>query len=185
MQPFANLRDGGRQLADQLLAPSALEEFEFDQLEGITIAPIMPNGVPVALGMVDRLQSQPGPTIRLDPIEVQRTDEGVTVTAVPGTQNRVVVVVDDGVETGTAALAAGRAVRTTTGAVLGDPQLLLLLAVPVCPHQAMPELARVFDAVVAVHRPMARRNLTWHYLDFDVINDEQARDLLANVDTRT
>lgn len=173
MKPFANLRDGGVQLAGQLLAAKVLEE-----VDAITIAPIMPNGVPVAIGLLEELRSQGGPAVRLEPIQVERTHDGVRITEVPRSRDSVVVVVDDGVETGTAALAAGRALRSDRGAGLGDQHLLLVLAVPVCPHQSMPDLTRIFDAVVAVHRPMGRRSLRWHYVDLDLVDHVQAHTLL-------
>ncbi|MFM7145841.1 MAG: hypothetical protein ACKOW5_05850 [Actinomycetales bacterium] len=173
MKPFANLHDGGVQLAEQLLAATL-----FADVDAITIAPIMPNGVPVALGLIEQLRSQGGPAVRIEPIHVERTHDGVSITEVPRSRDVVVVVVDDGVETGTAALAAGRALRSDRGAGLGDQHLHLVLAVPVCPHQAIPDLTRIFDAVVAVHRPMGRRSLSWHYVDFDLIDLPKACELL-------
>ena len=173
MEPFANLRDGGVQLASELLSAPLLAD-----VYALTLAPIMPNGVPVALGLLAQLRSENGLQVRIEPIEATRTDDGLTITGVPQSQDAVIVVVDDGVETGTAALAAGRALRNRQGSQLGERQLVLVLAVPVCPHQAVPDLTRVFDAVVAVHRPIGRRSLSWHFVDFDVIDEYQARELI-------
>lgn len=177
MEQFANLRDGGVQLATQLCASPDWSAFKFDPAEVITLAPIMPNGVPVVLGMIDYLRTRPFPRIQVEPLEVERSSDGVTISAVPLVQ-QAVIVVDDGVETGTAALAAGRELRANAGSSAGEARPWVILAVPVCPHQAMPDLSRVFDAVFAVHRPMARRSLNWHYRDLDLVTDSQARNLL-------
>jgi putative phosphoribosyl transferase len=71
-----------------------------------------------------------------------------------------VVVVDDGVETGTAARAIAHALRT------GNPARLVL-AVPVCPRQEGGSLALLYDEVIAVVQPLARRSLRWHYANAD------------------
>lgn len=71
----------------------------------------------------------------------------------------VVVVVSVGVETGQAALLVGRALRARGASSL-------VLATPVCPRQAEPELGTVFDGITAVERPLARRSLAWHYADW-------------------
>ncbi len=87
---------------------------------------------------------------------------------------RCVVVIDDGVETGTAARAAASALRES-----GVESLLL--AVPVCPREALADLQHRYDQVVAVVRPLARRSLAWHYADFDTIDDAAAARLLADL----
>ena len=74
------------------------------------------------------------------------------------------VVIDDGVETGTVARAAASALRASGVA-------RLVLAVPVCPQEAWAELERRYDLVVAVSKPTTRRELTWHYDDFDTIDE--------------
>jgi phosphoribosylpyrophosphate synthetase len=73
--------------------------------------------------------------------------------------NRLVIVVDDGVETGRAAFGIGSALRTRN-------VRSLWLAVPVCPRQSEVTLVRVYDQVLAVVRPLARRSLRWHYEQF-------------------
>ena len=42
-----------------------------------------------------------------------------------------------------------------------------MLAVPVCPREALADLALRYDDVVAPVRPLVRRSLTWHYETFD------------------
>ena len=67
-----------------------------------------------------------------------------------------VVVIDDGVETGTAAAAAAEVLRDAGAR-------RLTLAVPVCPRDAEVGLLDRYDDVVAVVRPLVRRSLRWHY----------------------
>ena len=84
-----------------------------------------------------------------------------------------VVVLDRGVETGRRALGVASAVRawcrSTTAAatdVLDDhPLPVLVLGVGVCPRQAQPALTAVYQTVIAVQQPLARRGLGWHYED--------------------
>lgn len=174
MEPFANLRDGGVQLASELLSAPLLAD-----AYAMTLAPIMPNGVPVTLGMIDGLASRTSLRMRIEPLDVIRSGDGIQIGAVPAIVDDLVVVVDDGVETGTAALASGRALRDVLTPNEKGRRPALLLAVPVCPHQALPDLLGIFDAVIAVHRPLARRSLSWHYVNFDVIDEARARELLG------
>lgn len=158
MKDFANLLDGGRRLGPLLVDALAGHD---DPI----LLPVLPNGVPVALGVVEAhawpLQSLP----------VDRSDEGVVIAPQLGLEGRTVVVIDDGVETGTVARAAAAALRESG---VG----MLVLAVPVCPREALADLQHRYDVVVAASRPMARRDLAWHYDDFDTIDDATARRLL-------
>ena len=153
MKEFADLADGGRQLAVPLTS----------RLEGVDalLAPILPNGVPVALGITEGL---PLPVV---PLATTRTDEGIRVSASPEHLTGTVIVVDDGVETGTAARAAAQALREA-----GVDRVLL--AVPVCPREALADLTLRYDDVIAVATPLVRRSLAWHYEDFDTIDEAEA-----------
>jgi predicted phosphoribosyltransferase len=142
---FADLADGGRRLAplieDRVRAGALVVSVgEGGRVTGTAVAAEL--GVDVAH------------------LETSRDDAGVQVdvdgVALAG---RDVVVVDDGVETGTAAVAAARAVREA-GAVS------VVLAVPVCPREAESRLRPAYDDVVAVVRPLVRRSLRWHYETF-------------------
>ena len=88
-------------------------------------------------------------------LPVERGDDAVLGPA-PECVGLRVLVVDRGVETGQSALLAARTLRES-GATW------VALAVPVCPRQAEASLVRFYDAVIAVHRPLARRSLQWHY----------------------
>lgn len=158
MTDFANLADGGRRLAELLAG----------ELEG-PVRPLLlaavPNGVPVALAVRDRL----GWEVRALPVE--RGEGGVVVPPVFDLSGRDVLVIDDGVETGSVARAAAEALRDSGAR-------WRVLAVPVCPRDALADLTHRFDAVVAVVQPIEQRSLAGHYADFDVIDEAQARRLL-------
>lgn len=153
MKEFANLADGGRQLADLLAA----------HLAGGTsvLAPILPNGVPVALAIAEAVG------LPVVPLAAQRTDNGVVIEVRPEHVGSTMLVVDDGVETGTAARAAVQALREA-----GADRVLL--AVPVCPREALADLTLRYDDVIAVTTPLVRRSLAWHYEDFDTIDEAEA-----------
>ena len=159
MSDFANLSDAGRQLAPQLALALS------DAPDAILLA-ALPNGVPVSLGISETLP------LPVQALPVHRSDDGALVDAMPGLEGRTVVVVDDGVETGSVARAAAAAMRASD---VGR----LVLAVPVCPRDALTDLHRRYDLAVALVKPFGRRSLSWHYDDFDVIDVGEARRLLA------
>ena len=73
---------------------------------------------------------------------------------------RTIVVVDRGVETGLSALRAAQWLREQCGSAVP-----LVLAVGVCPQQALPELRQGYQHVIAAVSPLARRRLRWHFDD--------------------
>jgi predicted phosphoribosyltransferase len=156
---FTDLRDGGRRLAPllvPLLSQSPL------------VLAVLPNGVPVAAGLREVID------VDVRGLPVTRSDDGAVAEPVEGIEGRVVIVVDDGVETGTVARAAAAALRP-----LGPSRLVL--AVPVCSREVMSDLALRYDEVLAPVTPMGRRALTWHYAIFDTIDDETARSVLERL----
>ncbi len=160
-QEFVNLRDAGHQLATPL---EALVAGHPDAV----LAPLLPNGVPVVLGLLTSLH------LPVVPLPTSRTDDGVEVEASAALAGRTVVVVDDGVETGTAARAAAQALREA-----GAERIVL--AVPVCPREALADLALRYDDVVAVSTPLVRRSLAWHYEEFDTVDETEALRLLGDL----
>jgi putative phosphoribosyl transferase len=158
---FADLAAAGAALADHVtdhLAAGA------DWPSPVVVA-VLPNGVPVAIP-VARALGAPLIGARVDRVgepEVQLEGDVRGATA---------VVVDDGVETGTAARLAARAARAAGAR-------RIVLAVPVCPREASATLQSVYDEIRAVVQPMGRRDLRWHFDDFDTIDDATARSLLA------
>lgn len=161
MSDFANLVDGGRRLGALLVEA-------LDGATDVLLLAALPNGVPVAVGIAESVSAP----MRLLPIE--RTDEGATVAAMTDLVGRTVVVIDDGVETGTVARAVATALRASG---VGR----LILAVPVCPREADADLAHRYDLIVAVVRPLARRDLAWHYAYFDTIDESEARRQFAQI----
>ena len=169
MERFANLADAGRQLGERLATDPSLD--------GAIMLAAVPNGVPVARA------AAPAIGAHVIGLPVRRDDDGVMVdldglrarlaaAGIDALAGRTVLVVDDGVETGTLARAAAAALRP-----LGPSRLVL--AVPVCSREAMAHLALQFDDVVAVHIPLGRRALDWHFDDFDRIDEQTAERLLA------
>ena len=154
MTGFANLADGGAQLV------AAVSDVASALRDPLLLA-IIPNGVPVAEPLADAL-SLPLAGAGLD------REGDPRVTDVPDVVGRDVIVVDDGVETGTASRLVGAALRSGGAA-------RVVLAVPVCPRQAEAGLSTVYDEIVAIDRPLARRDLRWHYSDFDTIDEAEAR----------
>ncbi len=158
MTDFANLVGGGRALGPLLAAV-------IDGWSDVVLLAAIPNGVPVALGVAETCH------VELRALPITRSDDGAVIAAMPDLSGRNVVVVDDGVETGTVA-------RTAAAALRGSGVASLILAVPVCPREAAADLQHRYDEIVAVVTPMARRDLAWHYDDFDTIDEHTAMRLL-------
>lgn len=144
MADFLDLTDAGRQLAPLVV----------ERVRDPFLLAVSPHGVPVAEPVAAALG------VVVHPLPLIRTDEGVSVPEVPEIAGREVLIVDDGVETGTAARAMAAALRAH------NPERLIL-AVPVCPRQEGSTLALLYDEVIAVVQPLARRSLRWHYTDND------------------
>jgi putative phosphoribosyl transferase len=141
---FADLADAGRALAplvDALLVTDPV------------LVAVPPGGLGVGAAVATELGRD------VVPLVTSRDANGVVVTVTVEVVGRVVVVIDDGVETGTAARAVATALRSA-GATM------VLLAVPVCPREVEAELRGHYDDVVAVTRPLVRRSLRWHYDTF-------------------
>ena len=158
MKSFANLADAGRALA-------ALVQQEFSEASDVIVLAAIPNGVPVALPVAAVLG------VMATGLPIDRTGDGPVIGTLPDAADRVVIVIDDGVETGSVARAAAIALREL------KPRRLVL-AVPVCSREAMAGLAHLYDEIIAVDRPLGRRALAWHYDDFDTIDDATATRLL-------
>jgi predicted phosphoribosyltransferase len=141
---FVDLADGGRQLA--ALIPAEL-------VENCVLVGVPPGGATVGSAVSEALG------LRLEVLLVTVTDDGVTVEVPVEIAGCRVLVVDDGVETGTAARAVVAALREAGAAYVA-------LAVPVCPREAEADLRRRYDDVFAVTKPLVRRSLRWHYDTF-------------------
>ena len=164
---FENLFDAGIELG------SLLREEHSELISDAQIACVMPNGVPVALGIESVVGardlcgiylSRTVETAGLDPGFVAEFDAGRV-------KGRRVILVGDGVKTGSAAKVCGDWLNS-----MGV--LELVLAVPACPRTAMNQLQFLFSNIVTVQAPLGARSLPWHYTDFDVIDHESAIALL-------
>jgi len=85
---------------------------------------------------------------------------------------RAVIVVDDGLATGTTARAALRALRRR------EPSRLVL-AVPVAPRDTLRELSSLVDEIVCLETPEPFRAIGLHYLDFHQLSDDEVLAILA------
>lgn len=157
VERFANLAAAGAALAGHLTPDPGWP--------APVVVAVLPNGVPVAIPVARALGA---------PLVGARVDRsGEPVVGLEGSvQGATAVVVDDGVETGTAARLAARAARAAGAA-------RVVLAVPVCPREASAALSLEYDEIRALVQPMGRRDLRWHFDDFDTIDDATARGLLA------
>jgi len=90
---------------------------------------------------------------------------------------RTAVLVDDGIATGSTALAACRAARAAGAA-------RVVIAAPVASVEAARDLARTADQVVCVTTPASFRAVGDHYVDFRQTPDEDVIDLLASASRR-
>jgi len=90
-------------------------------------------------------------------------------------QGATVVLVDDGIATGTTMRAALKALRRRGAA-------RLVLAVPVAPHDTLTNLRNEFDEVVCLAEPMPFRAIGTHYADFHQLTDEEVLGALAAAD---
>jgi predicted phosphoribosyltransferase len=156
MTTFANIADAGDQMAP------LLAELPTDSM----LIAIMPSGIAVACRIAKRARMDVGAAF------ISRDDSGVQVNELPPVEGRTVVVVDDGVETGTAVRAVVDAVRSAGAA-------RVIVAMPVMPREVEAWLALMCDEIIAIDRPLAPRSLSWHYEDFSPLDDEMGRFILA------
>jgi putative phosphoribosyl transferase len=77
-----------------------------------------------------------------------------------------VIVVDDGIATGTTVRAALKALRRRGAA-------RIVLAVPVAPHDTVMALQREVDRLICLAEPYPFRAIGLHYVDFHQVSDEE------------
>lgn len=133
--------------------------------------------VEASAGFVDPVVAATG--LPVVPLSIVRTDGEARCEEASQADRRLleqagtVVVLDRGVETGRTAIAIAAAIeqwrlpahRAAADGTRVTDRAVLALGVGVCPRQAQPALAPVYDAVLAVVEPLARRSMRWHYAD--------------------
>jgi putative phosphoribosyl transferase len=92
----------------------------------------------------------------------------------PEVAGRTVILVDDGLATGSSMRAAVTALRA------GEPARIVA-AVPTAPRQAVDELRRLVDELVVLKTPHPFYAVGAWYEDFSEVTDEQVRSLLGGV----
>ncbi|HEY8320177.1 MAG TPA: phosphoribosyltransferase [Candidatus Baltobacteraceae bacterium] len=93
----------------------------------------------------------------------------------PQLRGAIVILVDDGLATGSTMQVAVEALRR-----LAPGQIVV--AVPVAPADVQRALARVADLVVCPFTPDPFLSVGAHYVDFDQVTDDEVRALLAQAD---
>jgi len=89
----------------------------------------------------------------------------------PDLANRIVILIDDGLATGSTMRAAAHAVRAQRPA-------RVIIAVPVGAPQTCSELAAIADEVTCVNTPEPFSAVGQWYLNFDQTDDNEVRELL-------
>ena len=85
---------------------------------------------------------------------------------------RTVIVIDDGLATGSTMIAALKAVRAQRPG-------RLVCAVPVAAQDSLAQVAKFADDVVCLATPQPFNSVSLYYLDFNSVTDAQVIDLLA------
>jgi predicted phosphoribosyltransferase len=89
----------------------------------------------------------------------------------PSIAGREVVVVDDGIATGSTAIAAVRA-------VVADRAARVVLAVPVAPPSVVTKLRAIADDVICLHEDPDFLAVGSYYIDFDQVKDAEVKAIL-------
>ncbi|WAM23255.1 phosphoribosyltransferase [Myxococcus sp. NMCA1] len=112
-------------------------------------------------------------TARREAVELQRREESYREgRPLPDVRGRTVLLVDDGLATGTTMRAAVAALRLLEPAAI-------IVAVPVAAAESCESLAQVADEVVCVRMPEPFYSVGLWYRDFAQTEDDEVRDLLA------
>jgi predicted phosphoribosyltransferase len=96
----------------------------------------------------------------------------------PSVTGKIVIVVDDGLATGSTMIAAVRALRTR------HPHRVIV-AVPVGAYETCDRLSREADGIVCLRTPEPFRAVGLHYVDFSQTTDEEVCALLRDAYERT
>jgi putative phosphoribosyl transferase len=118
-----------------------------------------------AMTGVDRHYIETQARLELQEIERRRSVYLAGRAPVP-VRGATVIVVDDGIATGTTVRAALKALRRRHPA-------RLVLAVPVAPSDTLAELSKEVDEIVCLEQPDPFRAIGLHYVDFHQVGDDE------------
>jgi putative phosphoribosyl transferase len=93
----------------------------------------------------------------------------------PDLQDKVVILIDDGIATGSTMLAAIRSVRA-------HAPKSIVMAVPVSSPEALDALAGEVDEIVCLLTPQPLLGIAEWYQDFRQLSDDDVRSLLSQVE---
>ena len=127
-----------------------LATFKSEILEHDVIVVVLPAAVEIALAFATEM------TLPMRDLNIVRTRTEVSIPRIGNLAGLNIAVIDDGVESGSTAMAIGAMLR---GASVNSATLV----VPVCPKSVVPHLLAVYDTIHAVVSPPAPTSLTWHY----------------------
>jgi hypothetical protein len=127
-----------------------LATFKAEILEHDVIIVVLPAAVEIAMAFATEM------TLPMRDLNIIRTRATVSIPRLEGLADLNVAVIDDGVESGSTAMAIGAMLR-------GASVKSATLVVPVCPKTAVPYLLAVYDTIHAVVSPISASSLTQHY----------------------
>ncbi|MEI6108632.1 MAG: phosphoribosyltransferase [Actinomycetes bacterium] len=138
---FVDRADAGRQI---------LEKFRNKLSELDLLVVVLPAAQEIAFAFASEV------TLPMRDLVIARDLTGVVIPRLDNVTGLRVGVIDDGVETGTTAMAIGAMLKA------GGADKATLL-VPICPQPVTVQLVRVYDEVCAVEQPLVPHALSWHY----------------------
>ena len=138
---FIDRADAGRKMVDTFRS----EISNFDVL-----IVVLPSASEIALAFATET------TTTMRDLVIGRSARDVVIPRIDDVAGLNVAVIDDGVESGTTAIAIGAMLRA--GSVASAT-----LIVPICPKLVVPNLLAVYDTIHAVVSPIAPQAITLHY----------------------
>jgi putative phosphoribosyl transferase len=128
------------------------------------------------VGYADVPQSYIDEQVKVELQEIERRRrEYLGARPAPKLEDRTVIVVDDGIATGTSMKAALKAVRRK------NPKSLVL-AVPVAPRESIEELRALVDEAICLEMPDPFYAVGAHYREFHQLADDEVVRLLGDIE---
>ena len=93
-------------------------------------------------------------------------------------EDKIVVLVDDGIATGATMLASGQWIKNNQHCKK------LVIAVPVAPHEILDDLNQVADdEVIVLHSPLSFEAVGQFYQDFSQVSDNEVKEIMKKYET--